>query len=130
MAECEWAVFCDYAFLDQQGKMCLIGIFNRIYVKEVPAVHPQASLVLQVLGKPKEAIAIRVELVRPTGATLKKIDGSGEVSEDGGAGLQLRISPVHLPDYGEYDCNIYVTDVLSYTAKFTVSQVPSGGRPS
>lgn len=28
MAECEWAIVCDYAFLDAGGKMCLIGIFD------------------------------------------------------------------------------------------------------
>jgi len=130
MAECEWAVFCDYAFLDAQGKMCLIGIFNRIFVKAVPAIHPQAALVLQLLGKPKEAVAVRIEIVRPTGASLHRIDGSGEISEDGGAGLQLSLSPIQLPDYGEYDCNIYVNDERAYTAKFRVTQVPGGGRPS
>lgn len=126
MAECEWAMLCDYAFLDAGGKMCLIGIFDNIFAKKVPATHAQACLVVQIRGKAKEPIAVRIEIVRPTGATLQRIDASGEISDEGGAAINLRLMGLNLPDFGTYDCAVFVNDELSYTAKFSVLK-PSGG---
>ena len=127
MAECEWAVICDYAFLDARGKMCLIGVFDSIFAKKVPAIHPQACLVVQLRGKPNEPLLIRIEIIRPTGASLRRVDASGQMSESGGAGLQLNLAPIQLPDWGEYDCNVFVNDERTYTAKFTVRKPPAGG---
>ena len=126
MAECAWAVLCDHAFLDAAGKMCLIGIFDRFNVKTVPTIHPKASIVVQLRGEPKEAIHFKVEIVRPGGSTLWKAEGEGEASEAGGAGLQLTISPLQLPDYGPYACNVFVNDQLSYIARFEVGKASSG----
>lgn len=127
MAECEWAVICDYAFLDARGKMCLIGIFDRIFAKTVPASHPQAALVVQLRGKPQEAIAVRIEIVRPTGGVLKRVEASGQMSDSGGAGLQLAFAPIQLPDYGDYQCCVFVNDERSYTARFVVARPASSG---
>ena len=44
MAECDWAILCDYSFLDVSRKMCLIGIFDKITAANVPATHHQAAL--------------------------------------------------------------------------------------
>jgi len=127
MVECDWAVLCDYAFLDSGGKMCLIGIFDRIFAKTVPAIHPHAALAIQLRGDPNEPASVRIEIIRPTGASLARVEGSGVMSVQGGAGLQLNLSPLQLPDYGAYDCNVVVNDQRSYTAKFTVQPVPSRG---
>lgn len=127
MAECDWAVFCDYAFLDARGKMCIIGIFDNIYAKQVPTIHPQAFLVVQLRGKQKEGVSIRIEVVRPGGTSLLRIDGSGQIGDGGGAAMQLSLSPLQLPDWGRYDCNVYVNDALAYTAKFSVLKPPVTG---
>ena len=126
MAECDWALLCDYAFLDAGGKMCLIGIFDNIFAKKVPTTHPQASLVVQLRGSPKENLAVRIEILRPTGAVLQRVDARGEISDEGGAAINLRLMGLQLPDYGAYDCAVFVNDALSYTAKFTVRKAPSG----
>jgi len=127
VAECEWAVICDYAFLDSQGKACIIGIFDGIYAKAVPVIHRQATLVVQLRGAPREAVSVRTELVRPNGGGLTKVEGHGELSPTGVAGLQLRLGPMNLPDYGQYSCNIAVNDQQSYVARFDVRKPPTSG---
>jgi hypothetical protein len=52
MARCDWAIVCDYAFLDDNRKMCMVGVFDRIFATAVPAVHHQASFVLKLIGEP------------------------------------------------------------------------------
>jgi len=127
MAQCEWAVICDYAFLDSRGKACLIGIFDAIFAKKVPAIHRQATLVIQVHGKPREKLKVRIEIARPNGTSLARIEANGELSESGGAGLQLELGPMNLPDYGSYACNIAINDEPDYHTRFDVREIPNAG---
>ena len=120
MAECDWAILCDYSFLDVSRKMCLIGIFNQITVANVPATHHQAALALKIVGEPNEKVPIRVEITRPTGGVLAKLEGEVQLADSGAGELQLNIAGLVLPDYGPYGFNVYVADDLSRTAGFTV----------
>jgi len=44
------AVLCDAA-TDQKGKLNLLGTFNSVYTRELPANYPQCSIVLRVVFK-------------------------------------------------------------------------------
>ena len=56
MAECDWAILCDYAFQDIGRKTCLIGVFDRIFALTVPTVLVQAAIGLKLLGTPGEQV--------------------------------------------------------------------------
>lgn len=45
----EYAVFCDYASLSHEGKLNLMGIFDRIMAAEAPITHPQMFIVAKML---------------------------------------------------------------------------------
>lgn len=124
---CQWALLCDYAFLDSGGKLCVIGIFDRIYAKSVPTIHVGARLVAQLAGGPSERFRIKVQILRPTASTLKSVDGSGETSPEGGAGVHLDLSPLHLPDYGKYRVNIFLDDEPAGLMTFSVLSPPASG---
>ena len=83
MAECEWAILCDHTFKDEHGKICLIGIFDRISAKSVPTTHHQLAVVMKFVGDPKEQIRFRVEIVRPTGGLVGAFSGEGHLSDTG-----------------------------------------------
>ena len=100
MATCDWAIVCDYAFLDVTRKVCLIGVFDRIFTPAVPSVHPQAALALRLVGNPNETVDLRAEIIRPTGELLARIEGRGELGDAGTAevhmgmaGLQAHLVP-------------------------------------
>ena len=44
------AVLCDAA-TDYKGKMNLLGTFNSVHTRELPANYPQCSIVLRVVFK-------------------------------------------------------------------------------
>jgi hypothetical protein len=127
MARCDWAVVCDHAFLDENRKMCMIGIFDRVFAAAVPAVHHHAAVVLRLIGEPRERVQIRVDIVRPSGEVLGKIEGMAELGDDGTSQLNLGLRGLPLPDFGIYAFNIYLGDQLDKTIGVTV--VRSTDRP-
>ena len=46
----DFAVLADYALIDQQGKLSVLGIFQHVWVGGFPAVHPRTHLVIRVRG--------------------------------------------------------------------------------
>lgn len=45
--EVSLALLADYANVTREGKLNLLGLFDRIDARAVPWVHPQMQLVLQ-----------------------------------------------------------------------------------
>jgi hypothetical protein len=124
MAECDWAVLCDYAFQDIGRKTCLIGIFDRIFATSVPTVLIQAALGLKLLGNPGEQVAFRVEIIRPTGAQLATFGGNVVIAESSSLEVQIRMAGMQLPDFGVYGLNIYAGEMLAKNVSFLVTQPP------
>ena len=46
------AVLADYANVTGDGKLNILGIFDRINLLQIPAVHPQMHLVLRIEAHP------------------------------------------------------------------------------
>lgn len=75
----DFAVLADYALIDQQGKLSVLGIFQHVWVAQFPAVHPRTHLVLRVRGRRTEIgeHRIRIRFVDTAGKEL--IGGEGTV---------------------------------------------------
>lgn len=130
MAECDWAILCDYAFQDIGRKTCMIGVFDRIFALSVPTMLPQAALGLKLLGSPGEQVNFRVEIIRPTGSQLATFGGSVVIAENGSLELQVRMAGMQLPDFGVYGLNIYTGDLLVKNVSFLVGQPPQAVQQS
>lgn len=124
MAECDWAILCDYAFLDSNKKQCVIGAFDRIIAPNVPVVLPRASVAVKILGNPHENVRFRLEVIRPSGTRLLGADGNALIAESGTADVQFNLVNTSLPDHGVYSINIYVNDELSKPVTFQVTATP------
>jgi hypothetical protein len=128
MAECDWAILCDYAFQDSGRKTCLIGVFDRIFAVTVPTVLPQAAMGIKLLGSPGEHVAFRVEIIRPTGGQLATFGGEVVISETGSLEVSVRMAGMQLPDFGVYALNVYATETLARTVSFLVARPPQGAQ--
>ena len=125
MAECDWAILCDYAFMDVGKKMCMIGVFDRVYATAVPSSLRQSSVSMKMLGNPGEKVEFRVEITRPTGGQLAGIQGEVVMPDTGSADVQFNLAGLPLPDYGPYSVNVFVNDELSRVSTFVVAQPPA-----
>jgi hypothetical protein len=114
--------------------MCVIGIFDRIFVGQVPAQHRRSHVVARVAVQPKESVAVRIDLVRPTGAVLKTVNVPVNVPDSAAADayvhVHLVLDNLPLPDFGAYRCNVYLADELKWSLRLLVERAPQPSRPS
>ena len=131
------AVACDYALIDQHGKLSVLGIFERIWVASFPAVHPRLHLVLRLKGRRTEIgeHPIVIRLVDDGGREVLRGDGSVQIGEppagvlevEAGAVLSFDV-PLERP--GTYTFEIAVDGSLEATVPITVSQIPAPPAPA
>jgi hypothetical protein len=131
MTEIEWAILCDYAFLDVGRKTCLIGTFDRIFTPLVPAHHHQAAIVIKFTGTPGEVVKFKIEVLRPLeagGTSLAALNAETKLGDAGTSEFSANLAGLPLPDYGVYSFNIYVGNAPPKTITFSVVRPP--GQPT
>ena len=74
------ACLCDSA-ADYNGKLCILGAFDTIQARTLPAVHPACSIALRFLMKEADVGAHRIQLglIDPDGRDLLP---AGKISID------------------------------------------------
>jgi hypothetical protein len=125
-------VLADYALIDQQGKLSVLGIFQHVWVSEFPAVHPRTHLVLRVRGRRTEigGHSIRIRFVDDQGAELLGGDGTVQFGEppagvtDVEAGAVL-VFDVPLPAGGQYAFEIVLDGEPALRVPLTASLASS-----
>ena len=113
----DFAVLADYALIDQQGKLSVLGIFQHVWVANFPAVHPRTHLVLRVRGRRTEIgeHRIRIRFVDDQGHELMGGEGTVQFGEppagvtEAEAGAVL-VFDVPLPRPGSYAFEIILSD--------------------
>lgn len=132
------ALLADYANISTDGKLNILGIFERINVVELPAVHPQMHLVLRLEAHSAERDrphAIEIRLQDPDGETVFEL--GGEVVPRGPAGQPalnnqiLTITNLALQKVGAYNFVILIDNDLKaetpLSVGFAVAPPPDNG---
>lgn len=105
-------VLCDHAIVGQDGKISLIGIFDRIAVPGVPVQHPR-FFVVAIFDIMPGTYAVRVELIDPTGHDVLheqniQIPVSAAPGQKGNLVAELNMLPFEFA--GRYDFNLFIAD--------------------
>jgi hypothetical protein len=102
-----------------EGKLNILGIFDRINVHELPAVHPQMHVILRLEAHPAErgrGHNIEIRLHDPDGQTIFEV--SGEMVPQGGGthavstNQILTLNNLHLAKAGGYNFVVFVNNDL------------------
>lgn len=102
MAEVEYLHLCDYAFLADGGKPCVIGIFDTIAGPNFPLTHPQMAIAFKVQGTPHAVVPITIELTLPNGETMMSVNGQVALSSEGAAFIDFKLHNIQFPEPGRY----------------------------
>ncbi len=128
----DFAVVCDYAVVDQYGKLSAMGIFQHIWVPQFPAVHPRTHLVLRLKGTRTEVGTHRVRIVFSDhdGGEVLRGDGTVTFSEPPAGVLEIEAAAILVFDVpfqqaGRYRFDITVDDDIHTEVPITVATGPS-----
>ena len=111
------ALLCDAANTTADGKLNILGTFDRITAGEFPAVHPAMSLVLRLTASPAEVGATRelaIRVLSADGETLGEIRGQVEIGAPPGPGADVQLQwifslpNVRFPTPGPYAFHVLV----------------------
>lgn len=129
----DFAVVCDYALIDQYGKLSVLGIFQHIWVQQFPALHPRLHLVLRVKGKRTEVgtHTVRIRLSDDQGNDVLNGDGTVTFAEPAAGILEIEAGAVLMFDVpfqraGRYEFDISVDDQPQAIVPISVAQTPPG----
>ena len=138
----DFAVACDYALVDQYGKLSVLGIFQHIWVARFPAMHPRLHLVLRLRGKRTEVgeHPIEIQLVDEHGNEVLRGNGTVQFAEPPAGVMEIEAGAVLAFDVplaapGRYRFEVFVDGGLAATVPLTVAQAqgpqpPAGGPPA
>jgi hypothetical protein len=127
------AVVADHANVSSEGKLNILGIFDRIVVSDLPAVHPQMHLIVRLEAHPAERDRphpVEVRLHDPDGQTVFEL--KGEVVPEGLAGETITanqivgINNLVLAKTGEYVFVIFVDHDLKAETPLVVDFLDVG----
>lgn len=132
MANVEYMHICDYAFPAQGGKPCIIGIFEIIWAAAFPATHPRMSIAIQLRGTPHEVIPFVIELGRPNGDVLSRVEGQVPASEDGGAFIGGEMINLLFAEAGRYTIKVSSAGQVLTTQSLHLKKIksPQGAAPA
>jgi hypothetical protein len=89
------ALLADYANVTADGKLNILGIFDRIRVQEVPVTHPQMHLILRIEAHAAErdrSHMVEIRLHDPDGQTVFEV--RGEVVPHGSYGQTIATNQI------------------------------------
>jgi len=108
----------DYANIERQGKINVMGVFDRISAVDFPARHPEMVLVMKLSAGPAEYGRTRKLVVKllDQDATQELVDWSRDIDVPPGAGGPveinqfLKLRDLVFPTEGVYTFYVLVDD--------------------
>ena len=128
----DFAVVCDYALVDQFGKLSVIGLFQHIWVQKFPTIHPRLHLVIRLRGSRTEVGPhdVRIRLLNEDDEEILSGDGKVNLPEPPAGVLEVEAGAVLAFDVpfqkpGRYRFEINVDSEVQTAVPIVVSQGPS-----
>lgn len=103
---------CENAFVAQDGKLSIIGIFNQIKAPNFPAAHPKLSIVSSISGAVGDYLEV-IEIVSPRAEVIARVENNITIQrEDGAANLIASFVNLIFLINGKYTIRIKINGVL------------------
>jgi len=123
-------LLCDHAFISENRKPGLIGIFDILGVPKTPAGHPQMFLFAHLKGVASSEYDLELRVHDPNGSEIKPSQGSAtmkvKLSETGRGNVIHRFLNFPLNEIGKYRFSLYEGDNKLGDTKLSVIKVKSG----
>jgi hypothetical protein len=118
MLEIKLAVLADYSNISREGKLNILGIFDRIYAQNIPATHPQMQLIMTLEADRVDADrehSIAIELIDSDGKKLFTVGGKLEFKppppgEHVKLNHAMQLNNLRFDNYGKYEFKVLINN--------------------
>jgi hypothetical protein len=125
-------LLCDAA-TDQQGKLNVLGAFDTIWTRKLPAIHPACAVAARIRFEKVEEgnHPIRICIIDEDGKSIfPKLDGNvnvriiGDDVSSGVTNIVLNIQRLKLEKYGSYSIDLAIDNQIKGSLPFHVREIP------
>lgn len=137
MLRIQHALLADYAMVSQDGKLSVIGIFERIFAPKCPLAHPHMCLVLSFEADSTESGKthhLRFQLIDEDGAV--QLDFGGEMvvapapsGETARFNHIVNLNGVLIKQFGHYEFKVLINGEVSASVPLKVAEAPFSAAP-
>lgn len=110
------AALADMVITSEDKKLSVIGIFDKMFVKTLPSVHPKMVFVVTLAGEPSKAQQLHLRIIPPSGKDEFAADVSFVFGENGKANLLSNFDMFPIKEAGTYEFRLEKqgTCIVSY----------------
>jgi hypothetical protein len=123
---------CDFASADAGGKLNIIGVFDSIYAKEVPATHGLCALAIRIrFDRIEEGLKkLKISFVDSDGnPVMPSMEMQIQVQipplfQEANVQVVFLIPQLKLPSFGEYSVDLAIDGRQEASTPLNVRQLP------
>src|SRR5690606_27609544 len=113
----------DFAMTSQEGKLSVIGIFDRMFVQQTPAHYARLFLVAIFSGEEGKEVTVAIKIKAPS---EKEVFPSQPITltlgNNGKANFILDVANLPLPEIGEYGIEVFEQEQMIANTNFAVNK--------
>ncbi len=98
----ELIALADYALTAEDKKLSVMGIFDKVFVRKLPASHPRLSFVVTLVGEPRSEEKLVMKVVAPSNKDVFKADANIRVGDNGKANMISNFEGFPFQEVGSY----------------------------
>ncbi len=131
MPTIKYAHICEYARIDPGGVVSIIGIFDTIYVPNVPANFPFMHVITSLSGQRGEKFQFLTRLSAPDGTVLQSAPAVDiAINQDDATTSQINgYVGLAFPVLGVYSFEFLINQMVVHTIPFRVALKSKGPPP-
>ncbi len=109
MLKAKFALLCDYALISQEGKLSILGEFDRIFTSSETAVLSRGFVVAKFLGEAGEDETLKIQVThKESGEVILENDMQVKLDDNGNGGVIFELVGVGFKKLGSYTISLVV----------------------
>ncbi len=119
----ELLVLCDSAFLSQENKLNIIGIFDQIFAAQIPSNYLKMSVAAVIVGEPETEHTVKLSIEDPNHKKIIIPELRAKLGNNGKTNIISELGNFPLPETGTYKIILEADGELLGTREFSVGHV-------
>lgn len=124
---------CDFAVADSAGKLTVVGVFDTIWTREVPAAHGLCAIALRIrFDRIEEGLKkLKVSFIDSDGnPVMPAVEMQIQIQvppafQQANAQVVFLIPQIRLPNFGEYSIDLAIDSRQEASTPLFVRQMPT-----